>query len=827
MLDKNQIKSAGIRYARSLQVLFKTVSMFSADHSAASGPLQNSFDQLNNLLKQMRQFTLGFVDQRVMINNILTAERSLTSLENEFLKRGIGAVTFEAGMTLAAYRRGIAVMTRSPKVIEEQGGLNKYLEQNPIDFMRIFSASKSQMRNESGDTILDMDSESYLMAKALSDIRPMAGFDKMEWLLQGGPGGGGGGTGSGTGFGGGGSGSGTGMGFAGGSGDGTGFGGGTGNGNGNGNGAGDGFGGEGYGSGSVGSGVAAAGASGGVATGVAPAPDGSGPSSIQNLVEGYFESTLMDTKDTPQRSYQELARVIQEMRPEFVLSAFPPKRRDELRQMPPDQMAAEIVEDTAVKWAVDRLVTAPQGPEAVIVEEEVVRVLLRSLQATQMAGRLADKLAQFVREYQIPKSTYDRIQAELHWVVVPPKEKTQRLLQIEHFSQAEFRRLLEHMKEVIKSGDLETATKLGNHYFAMFDHAGSAPKPEELSRMPELLRAMAGVRTDFWEATAVRLTDALNRWPDEQFLHRQIINGLSTLAKNVALYEEFSLIQSIGNALESLRSRNEAHEDCCGKALETLLTPNAVDRIMELHISKRGDATWARTASTLLRWSGNLAVAKVFRALEDEQVTANRLALIRLIRSIGPGALDFARKQLSDDRWYVVRNACKLLGDLKDPEMLRTLAPVLRHSDERVQKAATVALIESRNPGRAEVFADALPYLQPQVLEEVLGELLFLKDPVAVPALERFIFRDAHGKTKLLMQAVQTLAGIPGEASAQLLGHVLADSTLDTPLRRMALNALSRIQSETSGQLLREFGTQQKGDPLANECAQALGVIGK
>ena len=183
MLDRNQMKAVGIRYARSLQMLFKTATMFSASHASITAPLQHSFDLLNDIVKQSRQFTVGFVDQRVMINNILTTERSLSSLENEFLKRGIGAVTFEAGITMAAYKRAIMVMAVQSKVIDEQGGLTTYLAQNPLEFVRIFQASKNQARTDGGDTILEMDSESFLMAKALNDIRT-PGLDKIDWFMQ-------------------------------------------------------------------------------------------------------------------------------------------------------------------------------------------------------------------------------------------------------------------------------------------------------------------------------------------------------------------------------------------------------------------------------------------------------------------------------------------------------------------------------------------------------------------------------------------------------------------------------------------------------------------
>src|SRR6266700_1355058 len=170
MEDKKQFKAHGIRFARSLQMLVKMVNMFSADHKSASGMLQRSYEFLNPLVKQARYLTLGFVDQRVLLNNILTAEDSLKPLENEFLKRGIGAITFEAGITLAAYRNAVATISTSQKTIEENGGLLPFLEQRDLQFVRIFPAPKSETRNEDGDTVLDMGSEEYLISKALSNM---------------------------------------------------------------------------------------------------------------------------------------------------------------------------------------------------------------------------------------------------------------------------------------------------------------------------------------------------------------------------------------------------------------------------------------------------------------------------------------------------------------------------------------------------------------------------------------------------------------------------------------------------------------------------------
>jgi HEAT repeat protein len=831
MLDRNQLKAVGIRYARSLQMLFKTATMFSASHSAINAPLQHSFDLLNEIVKETRQFTVGFVDQRVMINNILTTERSLNSLENEFLKRGIGAVTFDAGITMAAYKRAIMVMAVQVRTIEEAGGLTTYLAQNPLEFVRIFQASKNQTRTDSGDTILEMDSESFLMAKALSDIRT-PGLDKIDWFLQnsGMQGGGAGGVGGGSGPGGvpgGRSGSGATVsgveGYAEGSGDGMG-----------GVGGGPGVAGLGSGAGGFGPGSGGGGGVGGpggghghvVAEGGPGLSAASGaPVGITNIVESYFNASMAESPDGQQRSYVELARIISETRPEFVLSSFPPKRRDELRRLPPDQMAAEVIEDTAVKWAAERLVSAPTGAEAVIVEEEVIRVLLRSLQATQAATRLARKLAEYFKDFNIPQATFNRVQEELEWVVVPFKEKTERLLELKHMTGPEFRRFLVHVTDVMKAGDNDLAAQLADHYMSFLD-LDTEPTPEEFARVPELMAVIAGVRSNFWKKSAERLTIALHKYAAREFLHFQTVNAMVAICHTVAKFEEFDLVDNIGSSLEAVLVKDaDRHRQCCGVAVANLLTVHAVDRVLEIFLYKRDDRGWSKTAASVLRRSGTPGIAKVFRALEDEPNTANRLALIRLIGRIGGPALELARESIKDDRWYVVRNACKLLSDLKDPDLLNQLAPALRHPDERVQKAAATAIMETRMPARCAVFADALPFLHPQVMEEVLGELLFLRDPVCLPALERLIFQDVRG-TRLLLTCVQTLAAIPGPTAEKLLIRVLTESSMEMPARRMALSALTRSQSSEIDVVLRNFA-RSSNDPMAAEAAKALQNLGR
>ncbi len=808
VLDRRQLKIQGVRFARSLQMLFKTVAMFSADHSAAGALFQQSFEVLNVLVKEKGQFTLGFVDQRIMLNNVLTTERSLHQLESEFLKRGMGAITFQAGMTLAAYRRGMSVLIRPPRQIEEAGGLAEYLEKNALEFLRVFPAGKSQVRDESGDTVLDMDSESYLLAKVMEEIRPAgtSAFQAFEAIL-----------------------------------DSEGLGRGrsrdreaprtaT-------QGSGADAGGASGGAGAEAAGGAGGGAEGARAGSTGPGEAGLGP--VGGLVEKYLQATLLEPAGAPQRSYVELARMIQDLRPEMALSQFPPERREQLRALPPDQMAAEIIEDTAVEWAGKHLLSAPGGAEAYIVEEEVVRVLLRALQSGKTAERLAVKLAKLAKTLPLSQATVHRIQEDLRWVTVPQKQKVETLRKLRSFGGHEFRRLAELLQELIKGDDRETATQLASHYLEVLRLESRAP--EDTSRLPELFAVMASVRSDFWPKAAGLLISALKKTAEaalsadlsgpltgKDYQHWKIQHCIVALSHKLVPYEEFVLIHRVGSAVEQLAAEDSGrHRECCGATLGTLLTPSAVERVLEIYLHAAHDVSAARMVATLLRWSGEEALARVFQELDQESTPSRRSALIRLIVRIGPTALELSRQHLRDHRPKVVCDACRLLVELHDPDLLPQLAPLLRHPNERVQKAAVTAIIQTRSPGRGIVLAEALPFLHSHLLEEVTGDLLFLRDPATVSALERFIFGPAMGKTRPLLLTVQALAVIPGEHVERLLGNILADPKLDVVVRRIAMIALIRSQTPTGEQVLREFRRSDPQDVMVREAEDALRALGR
>ncbi len=180
---------------------------------------------------------------------------------------------------------------------------------------------------------------------------------------------------------------------------------------------------------------------------------------------------------------------------------------------------------------------------------------------------------------------------------------------------------------------------------------------------------------------------------------------------------------------------------------------------------------------------------------------------------------------LGDLRWYVVRNACYLLGNLADPELATDMHGALRHPEVRVQQAAVTAVIKNQVADRARLLAGALPHLQAQVLELSLDELTFLKDPAAVEGLERFIEQKKSSKARGLEKAVKVLAAIPSDRAAEVLGRVLADRGQAQSVRRTALVALSCCTSPHAHRLMSIFARQDASrDELVGECQSILGA---
>ncbi|PYX91776.1 MAG: hypothetical protein DMG67_09000 [Acidobacteria bacterium] len=870
VVDKNRLKIEGLKFGRVLQSVFRLASMFSVDHRAVDSAVRQSYEALNALVKQVQQFTFGFIDHRVLLNNILTPDRTLRNLESEFSKRGIGAVAFPAGITLGGFRRFLSVICDTPENIEANGGIRRYYERNKVEGVRVIAGVKGASSME--ETVLEGDPESLLAAQRLAmESQPTLGLDLlMEAVgmnsasLEGEQSGDAGGLGPGFGVETTGGFAGTGSGAGGGGPGGSSFSSGSKTAPGSeitgphGAGApeteafpgiraiganadylaaetGGGLSGPGTGNAEnpaasgKDSDTGAAGAAGAGRTSpglgfarVASSAIASDPNQVFDIAQKALVRSFSNPSADPAQALTALAHMLEEFNPEVLLPALSAEKRSALKGKPAREIASDFMEDVAAQWAANRLSSVSQQEDTAMTEAEVIRVLQRSLDATLTVERMLHKLSRLFEKANLPPEFFGRIQQEMRWMELTDEEKFKQLMALHRYSAAEFKRLAAQVKNSIRRGELQQAMELVEHYFAILDLSAHELQVVELARAPELLQSIARLQTkDLMQRVVERMAGPLFDETFRGWYHTHVANCLATAAHCMAPYEDFDGIYQIAQNLEKSRLRNpQLHKDCCGEALGNLLGPRSIERLVELYALRRYGQ---RMVVSILRLMGRLGAEKIFQRLEEEKIASNRLALIRLIGQMGPVAHEVARSKLRDERWYVVRNACLVLNETHDPEIIQDMRETLRHSDERVQAAAFQVINKSKAAGRAAALADALPHLKPHVLEEVLKELRFMKSPESAPGLEAFITqRDEKLREK--EEAMRALAAVPEDVSVDALARILKNAEVPTPVRRIAIKTLGKSALPIAYQALAEVASRVPHDPLARESQAALEI---
>jgi HEAT repeat protein len=174
-------------------------------------------------------------------------------------------------------------------------------------------------------------------------------------------------------------------------------------------------------------------------------------------------------------------------------------------------------------------------------------------------------------------------------------------------------------------------------------------------------------------------------------------------------------------------------------------------------------------------------------SLADRRIYFN--ALVRLNTGV-PALLHM----LGDARWYVVRNAADLLGELQVAAAEQPLSELFRHDDERVRRAAAAALGKLGTPRATQLLHQAL--------------------------------RD--GSPQVRTQAVVGITAGKGKNAAAILGDAL-ESESDGEVQLSILSALGRIASPDAVQRLIKLAEPEgrlfKKKPVTHRVAavQALG----
>lgn len=222
-----------------------------------------------------------------------------------------------------------------------------------------------------------------------------------------------------------------------------------------------------------------------------------------------------------------------------------------------------------------------------------------------------------------------------------------------------------------------------------------------------------------------------------------------------------------------------------------------------------------------LQRQGDAAIDVLIDLIVSADSSGDRRAYRDALRQL-PAAKGPLQQLLQHHRWYVVRNAAELLGEMQAVEADQALIDLLRHRDARVRQAATLALIKLGTPRAVHTILRALDDPDASVRLKAAHGLGCVTHSSVVPGLVAAL--DREGDEATVHAILLALARHPAEAAIQ---RIVQESTAGSLLKRRpiprrlaATQALGEAKTEVALDALRGLATDR--DRSVRELAERL-----
>jgi HEAT repeat protein len=338
----------------------------------------------------------------------------------------------------------------------------------------------------------------------------------------------------------------------------------------------------------------------------------------------------------------------------------------------------------------------------------------------------------------------------------------------------------------------------------------SAPLPaEEQSDEPAILRGAGADPEALTNAfapgatpkgTMVKTFEALDAAPTSAAAARQL-DILVKLASESARKERVDMVADIfyGIVKREAEVADKTITRQLAMSIRRLSTPSVLQCLVELLPRRRENYEQYMAVFEKAEETGVEALVEALVAapsIADRRVYYD--ALLRL-RS-GIRTLMF---MLGDPRWYVVRNAAELLGEMKSAEAEADLTKLLQHRDDRVRTAAAAALAKLGGTAAVRGMRSSLKDASAGVRERMSQAIAAPRnDGSSVESIIRALDREEDSRVQMAMLAALGQLGTPA-AVDKLLEIARSDKKLltrarPTPMRVAAVHALGDVKNTTA-----------------------------
>ena len=339
---------------------------------------------------------------------------------------------------------------------------------------------------------------------------------------------------------------------------------------------------------------------------------------------------------------------------------------------------------------------------------------------------------------------------------------------------------------------------------ALVPSAGDAgPYPDLEVDEPEIMRGadpeqmlQASAAASTPKGTMVKMFETLDSATSSAVAARTL-ESLVKLATESARKERVDMVADV---FHGIVKREHDVEDKSFKrqfamSIRRLSTPSVLQCLVELLPRRRENYEMYMACFEKAEDAGVEALVEALVAapsISDRRVFYD--ALLRL-RS-GIRTLMF---MLGDPRWYVVRNAAELLGEMKSTEAEPELTKLLQHRDDRVRTAAAAAI--AKLGGTAAVRGMRASLRDGDGVREKVAEAM-RSEGNSVDSLIRAVDREEDSRVQMAMLAALGQLGTPA-AVDKLLEVARSDKKLlarsrPTPMRVAAVHALGDVKGNSA-----------------------------
>jgi hypothetical protein len=305
---------------------------------------------------------------------------------------------------------------------------------------------------------------------------------------------------------------------------------------------------------------------------------------------------------------------------------------------------------------------------------------------------------------------------------------------------------------------------------------------------------------------------------------RTVIEDIARSAEDLATEDKWPEVVQVMQRMHQHYER--LHEGDVKRAflmgIRRLQRPTMLQGVARLLASQRD---FREVCTRLLKLASESGADVLIDNLIGSEVSGERRVYLEALRQC-PAAVNSLLHLLSDERWFVVRNAVSLLGELGPAEADKRLVELMSHRESRVRQAVAGALGKLGTSRSLLALLQGLNDASPDVRLQAVWAIAAARNSRAVPWLIEALDHEQDADVQAAL--VSALGGVPTEDGvARLVRAAEAGGMLvrkPTAIRLRAIEALAEAGTPSARQALQQL-MQDRDREIRSAVEQAVGRL--